>query len=175
MATSTSTLCCTYLIEELIDEQKDGFYKFINNGSAVPLPSMNESVLAFTEFLSFAQHVQCHKTKALIYLSDLQGTLKLLTDPQIMTVSSKYYNMREPKPEPEAEQPVPVAAGRHQGGARRRGGARGGAVVLDSDENPAGGDIVPEPRRGGRHGVAVPTRIEEPPVQKRGTRGGKRR
>ncbi|KAJ7022208.1 hypothetical protein C8F04DRAFT_1311581 [Mycena alexandri] len=82
----------------------------------------------------------------------------------------------EPEPEPEEEQPAPVAARRHRGGARRRGGARGGAVVLDSDEDPAGADIVPEPRRGGRRGVAVPTRIEELPVQKRGaTRGGKRR
>ncbi|KAJ6568516.1 hypothetical protein B0H19DRAFT_1348962 [Mycena capillaripes] len=85
---STSTLCRTYLIEELIDEQKDGFYKFINNSSAVPLPSMNESVSALAEFLSFTQHVQYHKTKALIYLSDLQGTLKLLTDSQIMTAPS---------------------------------------------------------------------------------------
>ncbi|KAJ7033522.1 hypothetical protein C8F04DRAFT_1353694 [Mycena alexandri] len=60
-------------------------YKFINNGSAVPLPLMNESVSALAEFLSFTQHVQYHKTKALIYCSDLQGEIafSIMTAPSI--------------------------------------------------------------------------------------------
>ncbi|KAJ6470314.1 hypothetical protein C8R45DRAFT_937223 [Mycena sanguinolenta] len=84
----SSTICRSYLIEELIDEGQDGFHKFLNNGSAVPLPSMNKSVSALAEFLSFTQHVQYYKTKAMLYLSDLQGTTKVLTDPQIMTAPS---------------------------------------------------------------------------------------
>ncbi|KAJ6552519.1 hypothetical protein B0H10DRAFT_2242121 [Mycena sp. CBHHK59/15] len=38
----------SYLVEELIDEEHDGFYKFINNGSAVPLllPTADKSVAA---------------------------------------------------------------------------------------------------------------------------------
>ncbi|KAJ6618580.1 hypothetical protein B0H10DRAFT_1947434 [Mycena sp. CBHHK59/15] len=42
----------SYLVEELIDEEHDGFYKFINNGSAVPLllPTADKSVAAVAEF-----------------------------------------------------------------------------------------------------------------------------
>ncbi|KAJ7932230.1 hypothetical protein B0H13DRAFT_1498578, partial [Mycena leptocephala] len=36
LANKTS-ICRSYLIEEHIDEEREGFYKFINNGSAVPL------------------------------------------------------------------------------------------------------------------------------------------
>ncbi|KAJ6613391.1 hypothetical protein B0H10DRAFT_2222304 [Mycena sp. CBHHK59/15] len=61
----------------LIDEEHDGFYKFINNGSAVPLllPTADKSVAAVAEFLSFTQHVQFYKTKGMVYLSDLQARL----------------------------------------------------------------------------------------------------
>ncbi|KAJ7131918.1 hypothetical protein C8R46DRAFT_1015552 [Mycena filopes] len=88
LAPISSSICRFYLVEELIDEQEDGFHKFINNGSATPLPSTDASVSATAEFLSFTQHVQHHKTKGMLYLSDLQGTTQLLTDPQIMTSPS---------------------------------------------------------------------------------------
>ncbi|KAJ7889291.1 hypothetical protein B0H14DRAFT_2220150, partial [Mycena olivaceomarginata] len=35
---SKLSICRSYLVEELIDEERDGFYKFINNGNAVSLP-----------------------------------------------------------------------------------------------------------------------------------------
>ncbi|KAJ7038450.1 hypothetical protein C8F04DRAFT_1256034 [Mycena alexandri] len=69
-------------------------------------------------------------------------------------------NTEEPEPEPELEEEerVPVAAARRRGAGR----ARGGAVVLDSDEDLVTVGAVPEPRRGGRRGVAVPAAVEEP-------------
>ncbi|KAJ7473367.1 hypothetical protein FB451DRAFT_1367350 [Mycena latifolia] len=77
-----------YLIEELIDEEHDGFHKFINNGSAVPVLTANKSLSTLADFLSFTQHVQFYKTGGMVYISDLQGTTNLLTDPQIMTSPS---------------------------------------------------------------------------------------
>ncbi|KAJ7855087.1 hypothetical protein B0H13DRAFT_1454311, partial [Mycena leptocephala] len=64
-----------YLVEEVIDEEQDGFYKFINNGSAVPLPlpATDPSLSVLAEFLAFGQHVQYYKTGGMVYLSDLQG------------------------------------------------------------------------------------------------------
>ncbi|KAJ7643018.1 hypothetical protein DFH06DRAFT_999447 [Mycena polygramma] len=73
---SKSAISCSYLVEELIDQQRDGFHKFINIASAVPLPlpsTAGKSVAAVAEFLSFTQHVQYYKTKGMVYLSDLQG------------------------------------------------------------------------------------------------------
>ncbi|KAJ7438224.1 hypothetical protein B0H11DRAFT_1741714 [Mycena galericulata] len=89
-ANNKSSICRSYLIEEYIDEEKDGFYKFINNASAVPikLPTADSSLSLLATFLSFTQHVQYYKTKGMVYLSDLQGSSKLLTDPQIMTAPS---------------------------------------------------------------------------------------
>ncbi|KAK7016027.1 hypothetical protein R3P38DRAFT_2637112 [Favolaschia claudopus] len=88
-STGPTTLKCsisrTYLIEERINEAKDGFYKFINNGSAVPLTMTRKDASELSEFLAFTQHVQFYKTKGAVYLSDLQGSMQLLTDPQIMT------------------------------------------------------------------------------------------
>ncbi|KAK7041275.1 hypothetical protein R3P38DRAFT_349022 [Favolaschia claudopus] len=88
-STGPTTLKCsisrTYLIEERINEAKDGFYKFINNGSAVPLTMTRKDATELSEFLAFTQHVQFYKTKGAVYLSDLQGSMQLLTDPQIMT------------------------------------------------------------------------------------------
>ncbi|KAJ6586225.1 hypothetical protein B0H10DRAFT_2198072 [Mycena sp. CBHHK59/15] len=81
-----ATICRSYLIEE----EHSGFYKFINNGSAVPvpLPAAVPSLSALAEFLAFTQHVQYYKSGGMVYLSDLQGTVGLLTDPQIMTAPS---------------------------------------------------------------------------------------
>ncbi|KAJ7077313.1 hypothetical protein B0H15DRAFT_805289 [Mycena belliarum] len=90
-ANPQSKICRTYLIEELIDAsvgRRDSFHKFINNGSAVPVPTDDEALAAIAEFLSFTQHVQFYKTAGMVYISDLQGTPNLLTDPQIMTSPS---------------------------------------------------------------------------------------
>ncbi|KAJ7810164.1 hypothetical protein B0H14DRAFT_2379304, partial [Mycena olivaceomarginata] len=69
-----------YLIEEFIDEEKDGFHKFINNVSAVPVPLAEKSFSNLAEFLSLTQHVQYHKTKGVVYLSDLQGEHRTSSD-----------------------------------------------------------------------------------------------
>ncbi|KAJ7508027.1 hypothetical protein B0H11DRAFT_2185128 [Mycena galericulata] len=76
-ANNKSSICRSYLIEEYIDEEKDGFYKFINNASAVPvkLPTADSSLSLLATFLSFTQHVQYYKTKGMVYLSDLQGSI----------------------------------------------------------------------------------------------------
>ncbi|KAJ7671991.1 hypothetical protein B0H17DRAFT_1141282 [Mycena rosella] len=86
-AKATANICRTYLVEELINEEQDGFHKFINNGSAVPviLSATDKSLPALGEFLPFTQHVQYYKTGGLVYISDLQGSPNALTDPQIMT------------------------------------------------------------------------------------------
>ncbi|KAJ7683054.1 hypothetical protein B0H14DRAFT_3677535 [Mycena olivaceomarginata] len=47
-----------------------------------------KSLHEMADFLSFTQHVQYYKTAGMVYLSDLQGTLERLTDPQIMTSPS---------------------------------------------------------------------------------------
>ncbi|KAJ7487093.1 hypothetical protein FB451DRAFT_1026091, partial [Mycena latifolia] len=67
-----------YLIEELIDEEHDGFHKFINNGSAVPVLTTNKSLSVLADFLSFTQHVQFYKTGGMVYISDLQGAYSFL-------------------------------------------------------------------------------------------------
>ncbi|KAJ7938955.1 hypothetical protein B0H13DRAFT_1587330, partial [Mycena leptocephala] len=78
MPVMESTTCRSYLVEEMIDEANDGFYKFINNRNAVPVPFKDESLSSLTEFLSFTQHFQYHKTGGAVYLSDLQGMFLLL-------------------------------------------------------------------------------------------------
>ncbi|KAJ7128867.1 hypothetical protein C8R46DRAFT_884835, partial [Mycena filopes] len=85
-----SVVSRSYLLEEMIDEQRDGFHKFITNASAVPLSlrTRDKSLPVIAEFLAFTQHVQYYKTGGLAYLSDLQGIASLLTDPQIMTSPS---------------------------------------------------------------------------------------
>ncbi|KAJ7798127.1 hypothetical protein B0H14DRAFT_2572667 [Mycena olivaceomarginata] len=75
--------------EELIDEKLDGFHKFIHNGNAVSaLSDSEDSHFMRWRISCFTQHVQYYKTAGMVYLSDLQGTLERLTDPQIMTSPS---------------------------------------------------------------------------------------
>ncbi|KAJ6495113.1 hypothetical protein C8R45DRAFT_824215 [Mycena sanguinolenta] len=92
-----TSLSRTWLVEELLNLDEDNkFYKFINNGHAVPSAAVDladDPVLTFTtEFLCFIQHIQYWKTGGMVYISDLQGdntgTTPLLTDPQIMTSPS---------------------------------------------------------------------------------------
>ncbi|KAJ7230042.1 hypothetical protein GGX14DRAFT_692019 [Mycena pura] len=65
-----SAIANTFLIEELLDTSSSGFVKFINNGSAQPVE---------------AAILQYWKSSEAIFLSDLQGTTSVLTDPQIIT------------------------------------------------------------------------------------------
>ncbi|CAK5276740.1 unnamed protein product [Mycena citricolor] len=81
-----SSLRRTYLLEELIGTGK--FVKYINNNSATPVASLSPDRRSLAEFLCFTQHVQYEQTDGLVFLSDLQGSGALLTDPQIMTSPS---------------------------------------------------------------------------------------
>ncbi|KAJ7846500.1 hypothetical protein B0H14DRAFT_3454395 [Mycena olivaceomarginata] len=75
----------TYLVEEFINESSEGFVKFVHNGDANPLLDLDDPLYEIAEFLCFTQHVQYFKTDGTVFLSDLQGSASLLTDPQIMT------------------------------------------------------------------------------------------
>ncbi|KZT55410.1 hypothetical protein CALCODRAFT_409535, partial [Calocera cornea HHB12733] len=77
------------LIEELIGTEqppnnKSEFMKFINNASPKPRYTKGRAGQV-SRFLSFLQHVQYLKTGRQAYISDYQGSLTLLSDPQIMT------------------------------------------------------------------------------------------
>ncbi|KAF5309425.1 hypothetical protein D9619_012350 [Psilocybe cf. subviscida] len=75
-----------YLVEEYISSAEGKFRKYINNASAVPLvDTLPDEYHQQALFLSFAQHMQYLKTDGLAYVSDLQGSLSTLTDPQIIT------------------------------------------------------------------------------------------
>ncbi|KAJ7254577.1 hypothetical protein C8J57DRAFT_1076118, partial [Mycena rebaudengoi] len=78
----------TYLLEEFIDTKTAGPYvKFVHNGSATPLLDEDDDLYRIAQFLCFTQHVQYQKTDQTVFISDLQGTSSLLTDPQIMTAA----------------------------------------------------------------------------------------
>ncbi|KAJ7795511.1 hypothetical protein B0H14DRAFT_3495846 [Mycena olivaceomarginata] len=81
---NTSSIRRTYLVEEFIEES-DGFVKFVHNGDANSLLDTDDPFYHIAEFLCFTQHVQYFKTDGTVFLSDLQGSDMLLTDPQIMT------------------------------------------------------------------------------------------
>ncbi|KAJ7214556.1 kinase-like domain-containing protein, partial [Mycena pura] len=82
---NTSSVRRTYLLEELIDTEAEDFVKFVHNGNALPLLEPEDPLYEIAQFLCFTQHVQYYKTEGAVFLSDLQGTKTLLTDPQIMT------------------------------------------------------------------------------------------
>ncbi|KAF8907004.1 hypothetical protein CPB84DRAFT_1959743 [Gymnopilus junonius] len=77
-----------YLVEEFIDEKQEGRYvKYINNSSPKPLWTYlpdDEEYKNIAYFLCFCQHVQ-YKLTSMAYISDLQGGLRTLSDPQIIT------------------------------------------------------------------------------------------
>ncbi|KAF7361004.1 hypothetical protein MSAN_01130600 [Mycena sanguinolenta] len=72
----------TYLVEEWIDGE---FVKYIHNRSGQPHHFQNGEYDLRARFLSFCQHVQFYKTDKAAYVSDFQGGLELLTDPQIIS------------------------------------------------------------------------------------------
>ncbi|KAF8166923.1 hypothetical protein K438DRAFT_1616380 [Mycena galopus ATCC 62051] len=84
---NTSFMKRTYLVEEFIEGGSDTFIKFVHNGDATPLLDANDELYHIAEFLCFTQHLQYYKTDKAVFLSDLQGSATLLTDPQIMTSS----------------------------------------------------------------------------------------
>ncbi|KAJ7177076.1 hypothetical protein C8R46DRAFT_48284 [Mycena filopes] len=82
---NTSTIRRTYILEEFIDTATDDFVKYIHNGDAAPHLQSEDPLYDIAQFLCFTQHVQYFKTGGAVFLSDLQGSHNLLTDPQIMT------------------------------------------------------------------------------------------
>ncbi|KAF7345839.1 hypothetical protein MVEN_01605600 [Mycena venus] len=71
-----------YLVEEWIDGR---FVKYIHNRSGRPRQFDDAKYDLQARFLSFCQHVQFVKTDKAAYVSDFQGGLELLTDPQIIS------------------------------------------------------------------------------------------
>ena len=62
-----------FLVEELIDEEKEGgFRKYLHNGSASPLFHSGEDGDR-AAFLAFSQHLQYWKTAKMIFVTDYQG------------------------------------------------------------------------------------------------------
>ncbi|KAK6988419.1 hypothetical protein R3P38DRAFT_3291150 [Favolaschia claudopus] len=83
---SKASIRKTYLLEEYIETNSDSeFVKFVHNGSAVPLLDADDAWRWIADFLCFTQHIQYWKSGEMVFLSDLQGSDILLTDPQIMT------------------------------------------------------------------------------------------
>ncbi|KAK7055921.1 hypothetical protein R3P38DRAFT_2849610 [Favolaschia claudopus] len=75
-----------FLVEEWIDTESEGlFVKYIHNSSAKPRRFDDPAHEMRSQFLSFCQHVQYLKTDRAAYISDFQGGLSLLTDPQIIS------------------------------------------------------------------------------------------
>ncbi|KAK7002059.1 hypothetical protein R3P38DRAFT_3215827 [Favolaschia claudopus] len=102
-STGASTVPTLYLLEEVIDQSKEGaFRKYINNASAAVLDLKNPEDRHRAEFLAFCQHYQLIKTHGTLFVSDCLsrhihhneiywlglGGQSLLTDPQIMSSPS---------------------------------------------------------------------------------------
>ena len=87
LAISVDDQQATYLLEDVIDPQKEGrFVKYISNNSAklIVFPN-NPEKTRIAKFLSFCQHIQYNQTRKMAFVSDFQGGRTLLTDPQIIT------------------------------------------------------------------------------------------
>jgi hypothetical protein len=62
-----------YMLEEEIGPRDGAFHKYMTNNSAIPLPTLDPERRSRAEFLAFAQHVQYHTTKQMVFVSDFQG------------------------------------------------------------------------------------------------------
>ncbi|KAG2367892.1 hypothetical protein BDR07DRAFT_207453 [Suillus spraguei] len=71
-----------YLVEELIT---DDFIKYIHNMDCNPMLDPYEVGYEIAEFLACTQHIQFAKTGGLAFISDYQGGLEILSDPQVLT------------------------------------------------------------------------------------------
>ncbi|KAJ7630219.1 hypothetical protein FB45DRAFT_832782 [Roridomyces roridus] len=86
LAISQSNQQEAFMVEEWIDPETQGpFVKYIHNNSGRPRDFERADHQIRAEFLSFCQHVQYFKTNGAAYISDFQGGLELLTDPQIIS------------------------------------------------------------------------------------------
>ncbi|KAG1786732.1 uncharacterized protein HD556DRAFT_1313225 [Suillus plorans] len=84
--TKAGSVSAVYLLEEhiLFDDGKV-FTKFIHNMDCVPSLDQDEYGYDLAVFLAFMQHLQYVQTEGFAFISDYQGSLTLLTDPQILT------------------------------------------------------------------------------------------
>ncbi|KAG1738720.1 hypothetical protein EDB19DRAFT_1636187, partial [Suillus lakei] len=80
------TVSAVYLLEEriLFDDNQE-FTKFIHNMDYVPSLDEDQYGYDLPIFLAFTQHIQYVQTEGLVFVSDYQGSLTLLMDPQILT------------------------------------------------------------------------------------------
>lgn len=73
-ALATASDGSTFLVEECIDEAREGpFRKYINNRSPVPVEFPDVANQNRCLFLAFAQHWQYNRTHGLTFVSDFQG------------------------------------------------------------------------------------------------------
>ncbi|KAG6914828.1 hypothetical protein DXG01_015087 [Tephrocybe rancida] len=76
-----------FLVEECILTSDGTFVKYINNNDPCPRKFANDQPHTLqAQFLTFTQHVQYTHSNEKMFVSDFQGGLSLLTDPQIITV-----------------------------------------------------------------------------------------
>lgn len=80
-----------YLLEEII-KSKDGFCKYINNNSAVPLELGDAKRQDRALFLAFTQHFQYWYTRKMAFVTDFQGNIALSVKYFILTCRSSYLN-----------------------------------------------------------------------------------
>jgi hypothetical protein len=83
-----------YLVKELITND---FIKYIHNMDCNPMLDPYEVGYEIAEFLACTQHIQFAKTGGLAFISDYQGGLEILSDPQVLThpyviFKKKYYS-----------------------------------------------------------------------------------
>ncbi|OSC97969.1 hypothetical protein PYCCODRAFT_1376221 [Trametes coccinea BRFM310] len=77
-----------FMLEERISpHEHGGWRKYINNDSPAPIRSSisTTDLQHVADFLVFCQHVQFLQTLGRAFVSDFQGGLTLLSDPQIVT------------------------------------------------------------------------------------------
>ncbi|KAG1847777.1 hypothetical protein C8R48DRAFT_779120 [Suillus tomentosus] len=74
-----------FLKEPILFDDKEKFTKFIHNMDCVLSLDEDEYGYDLAVFLVFMQHLQYVQTEGLAFISDYQGSLTLLTDPQILT------------------------------------------------------------------------------------------
>ncbi|KAH9476800.1 hypothetical protein JR316_0010715 [Psilocybe cubensis] len=78
LAISKTNNANVYLLEEYIESKSPTgdawFVKYLNNSSAHPVYFANPEQNEWSQFLSFAQHIQYIETKGLAFVSDFQGT-----------------------------------------------------------------------------------------------------
>ena len=67
-----SSIRRTYLVEEFIDEELDGFVKFVHNDDANPLLDRDDPFYNIAEFLGFTRNVQYFKMEGPLFCPTLK-------------------------------------------------------------------------------------------------------